>query len=224
MLVMENAIDLAKWFINNGYEASNTKEGNIKLNKLLYFAQLISLIKLNKPIFKDDLYAFENGVVVETVRQEFRYNYSKFIRDAEKQEIKIEKDYEDILNFTKDVFINVSAKELSELTHEHKCWQDYYKKSKSGTSNWFNKEAGKIPIEKIYSDYQEDLDLVRNILSAYNESESEEQSINLNGVTFYYDPKEVKLDESIEKQLLKFPAVDSAYTFYIDEKQGLVIY
>ena len=71
---MCKAIEVASWFINNDYIPSNTKSGNLKLNKLLYFAQLISLVKRQKPLFKDELYAFENGVVVEDVRKEYYEN------------------------------------------------------------------------------------------------------------------------------------------------------
>ena len=51
---MCKAIEVASWFINNEYTPSNTKSGNLKLNKLLYFAQLISLVKRGKPLFKEE--------------------------------------------------------------------------------------------------------------------------------------------------------------------------
>lgn len=134
-------------------------------------------------------------------------------------------DEEKILNLTKDIFINTSATELSLLTHEHKCWKDYYKKSQSETYNYYYKDQSIIPVEKIVDDYQEDLDLVRNILSAYEENdEIDEDSISLNGITFYYNPKEIKMNDLIKEKLLKFPGNYVAYTLYIDEKQGLVIY
>jgi hypothetical protein len=56
----------------------------------------------------------------------------------------------------------------------------------------------------------------------YSEDNNEEV-IEVNGVKFYYNPKELNIDNYIEI-LRKFPADEEAYSVYIDETQGLVIY
>ena len=54
--------DYAKWFLENDLDTPrNTFKGNMKLQKLLFFAQLISLAKNNKLLFDEEFCAFENG-------------------------------------------------------------------------------------------------------------------------------------------------------------------
>lgn len=224
---MCKAINVASWFINNDFSALNNKDSNLKLNKLLYFAQMISLIKRNKPLFEEDLYAFENGVVVEDIRKEYCNNYSEFIKIAKKCNYKIGKEEEEILNITKNIFMDASPSELSDLTHEHKCWQDYYKKSLEDAQGKYthNKESAKIPIDVIVRKYSDDLFLVKEMVDAFEESEvCSELKITVNGIDYYYDPREISITEDIYLKLQEFPADDSAYTLYIDETQGLVIY
>lgn len=225
---MNKAINFAKWFIKNSKGFSNSFEGNMKLNKLLYFSQLISLVKNNEPLFNDDLYAFKNGVVVESVRREYYYNYTQLKKDAELFEESFTKEEKEILEIGNDIFGHVDAKELSKLTHEHSCWNDYYNKSKN--DNWYIKEESKIPVEDIVMNYQEDLNLVKEILFAYYENKNSsntneiEKFIEINNVKYFYNPNEIKLDNNLRDVLANFPAEDNAYSLYIDDNQGLVIY
>lgn len=224
---MCKAIEVASWFINNEYTPSNTKSGNLKLNKLLYFAQLISLVKRGKPLFKEELYAFENGVVVEDVRKEYYTNYSEFIRKAKNDNTVFENDELDILKFTKEIFMNISSEELSDLTHEHMSWKDNYEKSKTIKCGkiWYEKEDAKIDINDYFTKYKCDLDLVESIINArqHSQNDSIEDVIEVNGVKFYYNPSELNANDYIETLKL-FSPEDTAYTLYMDEKQGLVIF
>lgn len=224
---MCKAIEVAGWFINNNVNFSCSKDGNLKLNKLLYFAQMISLVKQGKILFDEDIYAFENGVVVEEIRCEYKNNYYGFIDKAKsiKREFTYEED--DILKITKLLFEDASAKELSDLTHEHNCWKDYFIKStQSENKNGYkyNKESSIIPIETILNNYQEDLNLVRNMICALEYKAIEESIIEINNIKFFYDPKEICIDDSVLTKLRNFPGRDSAYTLYLDDLQGLVIY
>ncbi|EDS77108.1 conserved hypothetical protein [Clostridium botulinum C str. Eklund] len=222
---MCQAIDVAKWFIKNGYEPCDTRNGNMKLNKLLYFAQLISLVKRDRVLFNDNLSAFKHGVVVENVRQEYHNNYNNFIQTARKSSITLADEEEEVLNITSNIFGQVDARELSQLTHEHSCWKDHYEKSKRGNGN-YDKQDGIIPIDEIVNNYQCDLNLIREILSAYEDCNvSDEECIEVNGVKFYYDPNEVNItDSNIRQTLERFPADDIAYTVCMDSTQGLIIY
>lgn len=53
--------------------------------------------------------------------------------------------------------------------------------------------------------------------------EIDEKMIEVNGVKFYYNPKELNIDSYME-ELRKFPADEEVYSVYIDETQGLIIY
>ena len=64
-----NVFDVTKWFLENNLDTPrDTFKGNMKLQKLLFFAQLISLAKNNKLLFDDEFCAFENGMVMEKIR------------------------------------------------------------------------------------------------------------------------------------------------------------
>ncbi|WP_049042748.1 Panacea domain-containing protein [Clostridium sporogenes] len=223
---MSKAIEIAKWFINNNDGFSNSFEGNMKLNKLLYFSQLISLVKNDKPLFNDDLYAFKNGVVIESVRKEYYCNYSQLKKDAKLFKESFTEEEKEILKIGSEIFGNVDADELSQLTHEHACWNDYYNKSKN--DNWYMKEESKIPVEDILTNYQEDLELIKSILSAYYENKNydseTEKFIEINNVKYFFNPNEIDLNDNIMDVLAKFPADENAYSLYMDDKQGLVIY
>ena len=71
--------------------------------------------------------------------------------------------------------------------------------------------------------YSEDIEKIK-LLIAMEENDNNEECIVINGVNFYYNSDEIKLDKKLLNDLKEFPAVESAYSFYIDESQGLVIY
>ncbi|WWU65231.1 Panacea domain-containing protein [Clostridium baratii] len=224
---MRHARDIAGWFIRNGYNPTNNRDGNLKLNKILYFAQLISLIKRDKALFEEELYAFKNGVVVESIRTEYSKGYHNFINLVQKTECNFTSSELDILELTKSIFLDVSPEELSDLTHEHKSWSIHYKKSKDEAYGGYdyNKESAKINIEDYFGKFKCDLDLVREIIEAKECKEDvSEEVISINGVQYYYNPKEVTINNYILKKLKEFPATEDAYTFYIDESQGLIIF
>ncbi len=52
-----------------------------------------------------------------------------------------------------------------------------------------------------------------------------EKIIEINGIKFYYNSTELNINDYIKTlELFTLKAEDSAYTLYIDETQGLVIF
>lgn len=188
---------------------------------------MISLVKQGKPLFDEEIYAFENGIVVEDIRCEYQNNYYGFMDKAKSKRREFTNEEDDILKITKLLFEDASAVELSDLTHEHKCWKDYFIKStQSENKNGYkyNKDNSIIPIKTILNDYQEDLNLVRKMIYALEDNTIEEDIIEVNNIKFFYDPKEICIDEAVLTKLRNFPGRDAAYTLYLDDSQGLVIY
>lgn len=224
------AIDVAKVFIKENIDGlNNSLNGNMKMNKLLYFSQLISLAMENETLFDDDMYAFEKGVVVESVRKEYKNNYSKLIEECRSFNIELNKKEKNIIEITKDIFGSIDSSELSELTHQHEIWKYYYSKSTANSKCGcrYNTYESRININDFYDKFRKDLDTIKDVVSSYfqiKEEENNEQFIELNGIKFYYDPNEISLSEEIVLELERFPAIDNAYSLYIDDKQGLVIY
>ena len=74
---MNNALDIAKWFLfyNNRVIMTDSDAdyiSNLKLQKLLYYAQGSFLAIKDIPLFDDNLLAWVHGPVVNEVYQEYK--------------------------------------------------------------------------------------------------------------------------------------------------------
>ena len=79
------AVDLAKWFI---YKNPNLSRGyideNTKLNKLVYFSNLMYYSLKNENLIEDNFEHWDHGPVVREIYKSYRYgdlsSYSKYIK------------------------------------------------------------------------------------------------------------------------------------------------
>lgn len=118
-----NPNDVAKWFCNqNIIEDLNSEEGNTKLQKLLFFSQLIYMAKHNGEIMFDE-----------------KFNAYKLITNDEIIET---------LKITGDIFGDASAQELSELSQKFDIWNKYLRKSTSALGKYI-KVLSIIPYDEI---------------------------------------------------------------------------
>lgn len=121
-----SAIEVAKYLI---YLASRkTKEGfrggvtNLKLQKLLYFAQVYYLVKFDKPVFREEIQAWELGPVIPEVYQACKKSgEGKMIKEKDNADIK-EEDKE-ILRKVWNKFGIYTASKLVDIIHSHKPWK-----------------------------------------------------------------------------------------------------
>lgn len=133
---MYEAIDIANWFLwKNKNEKINNEIDNdeyevyeelthLKVQKLLYYAQGVYLAVTNKPLFREEIVAWEHGPVVTEVYEEFKFYGRSAIpfnlNDKNSGAIKdIEDDFEvsNILNLVYDNFGGYTAWQLREKTH-----------------------------------------------------------------------------------------------------------
>jgi len=143
-----SAKNVAKYLIYLGSKAvvgdNQEREGvtNLKLQKLLYFAQAYFLSKLNRPLFNDKIEAWEYGPVVPTIYREYReYGSSPII--LEKDESSIRDEDKTILQNLWDSFGGYSASRLVDITHAHTPWKEAYTSS--------NKEISQKALSEYYS-------------------------------------------------------------------------
>lgn len=134
---MYNASDIATWFIyktnSERKEKQLTKDdfdvyegiSHLKLQKLLYFAQGVTLSSTEHALFNDRIMAWEHGPVIPNVYEIYRKYGKKDIPTAstnEKNRIvsQIENDTEiaRLLNFVYDNFAIYTAWQLRDMTHE----------------------------------------------------------------------------------------------------------
>ena len=218
-----NAIDAAKWFIKQGYDTPfNTFDGNMKLQKLLYFAQLIHLARTGRLLFNDKVYAFKNGSVVENVRQYYKNSYVLLVEEANAlEDLKFNESEMETLVTTAEIFGDINAKELSVINHLRISWQKAFEQSKRA-NGYYDKDSSEISFDVVK---KHDLPRVQEMLNAYKSSHDlQEASEVINDVTFYYDPKELQMTDDIVGRLESFEGTEPSYDIYLDRNLGLVIY
>jgi len=127
-----SATNVANYFI---YLASQTfiddneeREGitNLKLQKILYFAQAYYLAKFNKPLFSNNIEAWEYGPVIPDVYRKFKKYGSNSIILEEDESSLSEKDKEILSKEIWETFGGYSVSRLVDITHAHTPWKDAY--------------------------------------------------------------------------------------------------
>ncbi len=147
-----DAMSVAKWFVdraNNDFvDEGGVAEGltNLKLQKLLYFAQAVSLSMKDKPIFEEKIEAWKFGPVVPDVYHALKgFNNQPIDISAETQEI--DSEAKALLENVWSVYGKFSAHELVNITHNHLPWRKVYE------SGGMNKEITKESLKEYYADY-----------------------------------------------------------------------
>ena len=217
---MATAYECAKYLIrDDGSEISNSRPGNIKLQKLLFFADLIHYVEHGAPLFDDTMLAFKHGCVVDSVRKSFYTDYAP-IKRGDKPAPRLTDSEKESLDLAIGIYGKANIKELSALNHEFDCWsKPYYAGLEPNGYHDQSKSVVDIAIS------QEQLDRVKIVADLYRENQkSDDKCISFNGVDFYYD-KDFQMTEDIKQQLREYAydAEDRAYSIYFDEG-SLVIY
>lgn len=124
-----SAVDVAAAFL----EFARVDEDAItqmQLHKLLYFAQGLSLGLRGRPLFDDQIEAWQHGPVVPSVRNQCGVGASVQLGQFENFGIKDPAEHE----FVRSVWIryrNYSASALRAMTHDDGPWSESYQKGRS---------------------------------------------------------------------------------------------
>lgn len=218
---MSDVFDYAKYFLKQDLDTKrNTFDGNMKLQKLLVLANLVSLAERNEPLFDDEILAFEQGCVIEKVRLRYKNDLTGFLADSQRFNPDFSQEEYDVLNLTIDLFGGLSARELSDINHAFTFWHTSYQNSiKLGG---FKDKNDAIVTEEAM---RGDLDKIITAISAFRETQNESKAKEtINGVEFYYTPEEMSLTEEVLSHLYKFSlsADEKAYSVYYDEGRLVV--
>jgi len=126
-----SASDIACFFINLAnkkvIDEENLTEGitNLKLQKLLYFAQAAHCAIFHKPLFSEQILAWQYGPVVEEVYQEYK-KYRNLPIPKPNDEKEIDQETQFFLENIWNIFGKYSTAELVNISHSHKPWMDAY--------------------------------------------------------------------------------------------------
>ena len=122
------ASEVAKWFLAYNRSVSTEEGGeyisNLKLQKLLYYAQGSFLAVTNSPLFDDPIVAWQHGPVVEAVYHEYKENGSNGIPFTDDFNFDdFTKDENDLLKEVYETFGQYSAWKLRNMTHDETPWK-----------------------------------------------------------------------------------------------------
>lgn len=129
MSVRYTASDIAKWFLayNRNIMAEGDAEfiSNLKLQKLLYYAQGTYYAITGGLLFAEPIKAWRHGPVVESVYHEYKSNGANGIDfDEEFDFSRFDPETEGILEEVYNYFGQYSAWKLRNMTHEERPWKE----------------------------------------------------------------------------------------------------
>ena len=127
-MARHTASEVAKWFLAYNRMAEDDRGAerisNLKLQKLLYYAQGTFLAITGEPLFDDDLVAWAHGPVVESVYHEHKANHADGIVFEDDFDGSSFTDEENrLLEEVYNVFGQYSAWKLRNMTHEETPWR-----------------------------------------------------------------------------------------------------
>jgi uncharacterized phage-associated protein len=206
-----DVFDYAKYFIKHNTDTrGNTLDANMKLQKLLVFANLYNIAEHGEPLFNEDIYAFRQGCVVEKVRQRYKNDFDGLIKESEQALEDFTDEELRVLAAVNDFFGNISARELSELNHAFEFWKTAYDASVQ-PSGYRNKSKGVVSV----SDMRLEAPRVKAAIDAAERSKaSGDIRETINGVDFYYDANDTQMTDELLDMLYLFSrsADENAYT------------
>lgn len=131
---MCKASDIANFFINISLSDKKDYITNIKLNKLMYFAQGWSLARYGKPLFHNDIQAWKYGPIIPSIYHDYKNcgdspitvvddDYSSNVFSGEQYSLLLDV-YGEYGKFT--------ARALSNMTNESGTpWSIFYREGKN---------------------------------------------------------------------------------------------
>ena len=119
---MYSAFEIANKILDR---AANNDAGdlisNLKLQKLLYYMQGFHLAFFEKPLFKEEIHAWQYGPVVPEVYSHYRENGNRGIL-PEAEVIVLKDEEEELFDKVFSVYGDYSALGLMNLTHNEAPW------------------------------------------------------------------------------------------------------
>lgn len=119
-----SANDVARYFLTLQDEDEGDTISNLKLQKLLYYAQGISLAANGKPIFEEAIEAWRHGPAVPGVYREYKkYGYQAIERPMDVDFSIYDAESRAVLDDVWSTYGQFSAWRLAQMTHVEPPWK-----------------------------------------------------------------------------------------------------
>ncbi|MCC8398620.1 MAG: DUF4065 domain-containing protein [Rickettsia endosymbiont of Labidopullus appendiculatus] len=120
-----SCFDVANYFLVLVDREAGDTITQLKLQKLIYFAQGISLALLDRPLFNEEIEAWEHGPVARDLRRTFgNFKDSAIPAPGEIDFDLYDKEEKELIYKVYAVYGEHTASYLRQLTHEHSIWRD----------------------------------------------------------------------------------------------------
>lgn len=124
---MLSCFAIAEYFLAKTDESAGDLVSNLKLQKLLYYAQGFHLALFARPLFPDAIEAWTHGPVVPPVYHMYKgYGSSAIPIPADFGFDRYDEETVEFLDEVYTVYGQYSAWKLRELTHSEPPWQEAY--------------------------------------------------------------------------------------------------
>ena len=118
------ALDVANYFIDN--YGDRVEMTNLKLNKLVYFAQAVSLKQHGVPLFSDEIQAWSYGPVEPAVYRAFQ-KYGKSVIRHPEGSYEASAQLHEVAQQVMQTYGELTAFDLVRITHrEGSAWKSVY--------------------------------------------------------------------------------------------------
>jgi uncharacterized phage-associated protein len=121
---------IAKWFIAWTGEVEEARLSNLKLQKLLYYAQGHYLASTRQPLFDDRIQAWSHGPVVPTVYHEYKaFGRDDIVLDDtdDFQWDQVDEQTTEFLMRIWNTYGGLAAWRLRNMTHDEAPWRDHFR-------------------------------------------------------------------------------------------------
>jgi uncharacterized phage-associated protein len=121
---METCHKIAKYFLGLVDDELGDSLSNLKLQKLMYYAQGVHLAMHGSPLFPEAIEAWEHGPVVPELYHSFKQHGSEPIPPDETFDpSELSQELRDMLNEVYAVYGQFSASQLRTMTHDEAPWK-----------------------------------------------------------------------------------------------------
>ncbi len=147
---MVRANDVAKLFLKWARENGDTIT-NLKIQKLLYYAQAWYLVNYGRRLFDDDIEAWDLGPVIRSIYRKWKKYNSMPIQYTpnDKEENAFEKHHLEFLVEFYRIFSSFSSTALVSMTHNEDPWKKAFE---SGKNNVISPSLMKEYYTKVYKE------------------------------------------------------------------------
>lgn len=125
---MLNCFDVANYFLAQIDEEDGDLISNLKLQKLMYYAQGLHLAVHNKPLFPEKVMAWQHGPVVSELYRAFKdYGTGPLPKPQDVDFSVYDEETRSLLDEVYSVYGQFSAWKLANMTHEEEPWREAVK-------------------------------------------------------------------------------------------------